>query len=163
MKLLRNFIFTTASIAFLVACSPTKMVIDVAPITDISNVTEKNTPLTKDELKTRSFADLVQDTIPAMSVDRAYTEIIKEHEGERVIVAVIDSGNDIEHEDLKDVIWVNTKEIAGNGVDDDGNGYVDDIHGWNFLGDIVEEAMEYTRIIKKLKHKYEDADPTAIA
>ncbi|HLS10797.1 MAG TPA: S8 family peptidase [Flavobacteriaceae bacterium] len=163
MKLLRNLLFTTASIAFLVACGPSKMVIDVAPITDISNVTKKNTPLTKDELKTWGFADLIQDTIPGMSVDRAYNEIIKDQKGESVIVAVIDSGIDIEHEDLKDVIWINKKEIAGNGIDDDENGYIDDLHGWNFLGDIVEEAMEYTRIIKKLRPKYEDADPTAIA
>src|SRR5699024_3117054 len=163
MKLLRNLLFTTASAAFLVACSPTKMTIDVAPIADISNISEKNTPLTKEDLKTWGFVDLTQDIIPGMNVDRAYNEIIKDRKGEKVIVAVIDSGIDVEHEDLKDVIWTNKKEIAGNGIDDDKNGYIDDIHGWNFLGDIVEEAMEYTRIIKKLRHKYENADPTAIA
>ena len=50
-----------------------------------------------------------------------------------IIVAVIDDGIDLEHPDLKDNIWTNTKEIPGNGIDDDGNGYIDDIHGWNFV------------------------------
>lgn len=162
MKLLRKLLLSTASIAFLVACGPSKMAIDVAPITDISHLTEKNDALTKEQLKTWGFADLIQDTIPGMSVDKAYNEIIKDRKGEKVIVAVIDSGVDIEHEDLKDVIWINKKEIAGNGIDDDGNGYIDDIHGWNFLGNIVDEAMEYSRIIRRLKPKYENADPTAI-
>jgi subtilisin family serine protease len=67
--------------------------------------------------------------------------------GIKVIVGIIDSGVDIEHEDLKSVIWTNS-EIAGNGIDDDNNGYVDDIHGWNFLGDITKENLEYERIIK---------------
>lgn len=50
-----------------------------------------------------------------------------------VIVAVVDSGVDLDHEDLADNIWVNTGEIAGNGVDDDGNGFVDDVNGWDFV------------------------------
>ena len=91
----------------------------------------------------------VKDTIPGMSVDRAYEELLKNKKGQKVIVAVIDSGTDIEHEDLKGRIWTNPNEIAGNGIDDDKNGYVDDIHGWNFLGDIVHENLELTRIIKK--------------
>ncbi len=53
-------------------------------------------------------------------------------DGDEVIVAIIDTGIDISHEDLKDNIFVNTKEIAGNGIDDDNNGFIDDINGWNF-------------------------------
>ncbi len=60
----------------------------------------------------------------------------------------VDSGTDLQHEDLKEVAWVNSKEIAGNGVDDDKNGYVDDINGWNFLGTIYKEKSEYQRIVK---------------
>lgn len=163
MKLLRNALLATASVTFLAACGPAKMAKGMDPITEIHNLTEKKQALTEDQLKTWGFADLVQDTIPGMSVDKAYNELIKDREGKKVIVAVIDSGIDIEHEDLKDVIWINKKEVAENGLDDDKNGYVDDVYGWNFLGDIVEEGMEYTRIIRKLKPKYEDADPTAIA
>ncbi|MFM6282140.1 MAG: S8 family peptidase, partial [Dolichospermum sp.] len=56
----------------------------------------------------------------------------KGYTGKGVIVAVIDTGVDFNHEDLKNNIWINTKEIAGNGIDDDGNGYIDDVRGWNF-------------------------------
>ena len=54
-----------------------------------------------------------------------------------------------DHPDLKDVIWVNEDEIPANGIDDDNNGYIDDINGWNFLGDVVNENREMTRIVKK--------------
>ena len=65
-----------------------------------------------------------------------------------VTVAVLDSGMDLEHEDLKDVLWTNIKEIGGNGIDNDNNGYLDDIHGYNFLGESYYEQMEYTRILR---------------
>jgi subtilisin family serine protease len=91
----------------------------------------------------------VKDTVPGMSVDKAYKELIKGKKGKKVIVGIVDSGVDINHEDLKAVIWTNPKEIAGNGIDDDKNGYIDDIHGWNFLGDAVHEQLEMTRIVKK--------------
>ena len=68
--------------------------------------------------------------------------------GSPVIVAIIDSGVDIEHEDLDGVIWTNEDEIPNNGIDDDKNGYIDDVHGWNFLGDIVDENLEYERIVR---------------
>ena len=98
-----------------------------------------------------------------MGVDRTYQEIIKDKVGTTVIVAVIDSGIDIEHEDLKNVMWVNPKEIAGNNIDDDKNGYVDDVHGWNFLGDIVKENMEYVRIVRKLKPKYDGKTQASVS
>ncbi|MFV5687482.1 S8 family peptidase [Flavobacterium sp. ZT3R25] len=109
---------------------------------------KKVAPISEIELKRWSHLDIVKDTIPGMSVDKAYTELLKDKKGVKVIVGIVDSGVDIEHEDLKSVVWTNTKEIAGNGIDDDKNGYVDDIHGWNFLGDITKEHYEYERIIK---------------
>ena len=84
----------------------------------------------------------------------------KNKKGEEVIVAVIDSGVDIEHEDLKDKIWINLKEIPNNKIDDDANGYIDDVYGWNFLGNSKGENQEYARyekvrIYADLRDKYE--------
>jgi len=108
----------------------------------------KKAKLTETELNRWSHLDLAKDTIPGMSVDKAYAELLKGKKGVPVIVGIVDSGVDIEHDDLKSVVWTNKKEIAGNGIDDDKNGYIDDIHGWNFLGDITKENVEYERIIK---------------
>lgn len=74
---------------------------------------------------------------PADGVEGLSTELVYQQVGEpinEVIVAVIDSGVDVNHEDLQGKIWINTKEIADNNQDDDGNGYVDDVFGWNFIG-----------------------------
>ena len=133
------------------------------PIGNIDTVPLKIQPLTDDQTKAWGAADLVMDTIPGMSVDKAYAELLNKKKGQTVIVAVIDSGTDIEHEDLDDVIWVNKDEIPGNGKDDDNNGYIDDIHGWNFLGDIIAENMEYVRFMKKLGPKFEGKSESAIS
>lgn len=117
------------------------------PIENIDTSPLKVTELTKAEKENWGHLDLVNDTIPGMSVDKAYTEIIKNKKGKKVIVAVIDSGIDIDHEDLDGVVWTNKGEKANNGIDDDKNGYVDDIHGWNFLGDAYDERLEYVRLI----------------
>ncbi|MDO1502146.1 S8 family peptidase [Winogradskyella maritima] len=117
------------------------------PIENIDTLPLKVSDLSDAEAKNWGHLDLVKDTIPGMSVDRAYSELIKNKKGTKVIVAVIDSGIDIDHEDLDGVIWTNKDEIPNNGKDDDNNGYVDDIHGWNFLGDGYDEQLEYVRII----------------
>ena len=91
---------------------------------------------------------------PGISTDQAY-EFVSSRPARKVIVAVIDSGVDSAHEDLVGRLWVNSDEIAGNGRDDDNNGYVDDIHGWNFIGgsdgtnvdnDTYELTREYVRL-----------------
>ncbi|EJL62400.1 S8 family peptidase [Flavobacterium sp. CF136] len=109
----------------------------------------KKAPVSENDLKRWSHLDLVKDTIPGMSVDKAYAELLQGKTGKKVIVGIVDSGVDIEHEDLKGMIWTNPKEIPGNGIDDDKNGFIDDTHGWNFLGDAVHENLEMTRIVKK--------------
>jgi len=109
----------------------------------------KKTPLTEQELKRWSHLDLEKDSVPGMSVDKAYTELLKNKKPVKVIVGVIDSGVDINQEDLKSVIWKNKKEIPNNGKDDDKNGYIDDVNGWNFLGNSNNENLEMTRILKK--------------
>jgi len=92
-----------------------------------------------------------------METEKAY-KMVKKRKSTTVVVAIIDSGIDIEHEDLKGKIWVNTDEIAGNGIDDDKNGYIDDVHGWNFLGNAKGEnansmRLERTRIFAQLSAK----------
>src|ERR1035437_1994601 len=98
-----------------------------------------------------------------VSAEKAYAELLKGKKSTPVIVGVIDSGVDYNHEDLKNVMWTNPKEIADNGIDDDKNGYVDDIHGWNFLGgkdgkNVEKETLELTRLYRKMKAKYEGKD-----
>ena len=102
--------------------------------------------------------DRTDNTYPGVSAQKALN-YLQGKKGQTVVVAVIDSGVDIEHEDLKDIIWTNPGEIAGNGIDDDGNGYVDDVHGWNFIGGkdgshINGENLEIVRIYNKLKSQY---------
>ncbi len=106
--------------------------------------------------------------VQGVSTEKVYTSLLKGKKSETVIVAVIDSGVDAEHEDLKDVMWVNPGEIAGNGIDDDKNGYVDDIHGWNFIGgkdgkNVKEDNLEVARVYKKLKPKYDGKSVTQIS
>lgn len=135
----------------LVGCTAQKQVITTAaPVAaTYPMIIKKVAPLTDADLQRWSHLDLAKDTIPGMSVDKAYSELLKNRKGTKVIVGVVDSGVDIDHVDLKSVIWTNTKEIAGNAIDDDKNGYIDDIHGWNFLGDSGFENLEMTRMLKK--------------
>lgn len=104
--------------------------------------------------------DLKESGYFGISTEKAYTEILKDRKPKQtVIVAVIDGGVDINHEDLKDVLWTNKKEIPGNGIDDDGNGYIDDIHGWNFIGsnkgNIQFDNLELVRLLRIYTPKYQ--------
>ena len=95
-----------------------------------------------------------------MSTDLAYKKLLNGRTGEKVVVAVIDSGVDIEHKDLEGSIWTNVDEIPGNGIDDDNNGYIDDVHGWSFLGNpdgenIEHEQLEMTRMYASYKKKFD--------
>ena len=148
MKRIFRPLYLTLAFAFtLASCGPQKMI--STPVENIDNLPLKTTPIAENDLKRWSHLDLVNDTIPGMSVDKAYKELLKGKKGQKVIVGIVDSGVDINHEDLKAVIWANAKEIAGNGIDDDKNWYIDDVHGWNFLGNAVHEQLEMTRIVKK--------------
>lgn len=99
------------------------------------------------------------DGYQGVSATKTYDQLLKGKIGQTVVVAVIDSGVDYEHEDLRDVMWVNTDEIPDNGIDDDRNGYVDDVHGWNFLGNakgenVNHEQLEVTRLLRFYEMKY---------
>ena len=140
-----SFLSLSAALV-LMGCGSTTLV--STPVENIDAVPLKVSELTEAEKKHWGHLDLIQDTIPGMSVDRAYNEIIKNKKGKTVVVAVLDSGMDLDHEDLKAVLWTNSDEIPNNGKDDDGNGYVDDIHGYNFLGDSYNEQLEYVRMLR---------------
>ncbi|PXX27876.1 S8 family peptidase [Arenibacter sp. ARW7G5Y1] len=146
LTLNRSILAISASI-LLYGCGSTALV--STPIENIDTLPLKISELTDAEKKNWGHADLITDTIPGMSVDKAYTEIIGNKKGEKVVVAVLDSGMDLTHEDLVDVLWVNKGEIPGNNKDDDNNGYIDDIHGYNFLGESYNEQLEMARIVGK--------------
>jgi subtilisin family serine protease len=107
--------------------------------------------------------DPAKDKTAGASVNRAYQDILKfKTPKKKITVAVIDAGVDINHPDLQGKIWTNQIEIPGNGIDDDNNGYVDDIHGWSFLGNskgenINYENLEQVRILRKLRLQFNDS------
>jgi len=96
--------------------------------------------------------DLAVDGIAGTGAERAYRELLAGRQpGRTVVVAVIDGGIDTSHVDLRAVLWQNEKERGGNGVDDDGNGYADDLRGWNFIGgangaNVHHDTFELTRL-----------------
>lgn len=97
--------------------------------------------------KTAEIKNWYNGSTPGMNTEKAYSAL-KKKKSTTVIVAVIDSGIDIEHKDLAGKIWTNEKEIPGNGIDDDKNGYIDDMHGWNFLGGADGQNQNYARLEK---------------
>lgn len=102
--------------------------------------------------------DYEADGVRGISTEKAY-ELLTGKKSTPVVVGVLDGGIDYSHEDLKDVIWTNPKEVASNGEDDDNNGYIDDLHGWNFIGNADGENVQYdnlevTRLIRLYEPKY---------
>jgi len=146
MKKLNLFLLGAITTTMFFGCGSAGAILST-PIENIDNTPLKYTELTDIESKSWLHLDLVKDTIPGMSIDKAYNEIVKNKKGTTVVVAVIDAGIDTKHEDLDGVMWVNKREVPNNNKDDDGNGYIDDINGWNFLGDTYDEQLEYVRIL----------------
>lgn len=106
--------------------------------------------------------DYQKDSVYGISLEKAY-DLLKGRTAKKVIVAVIDSGADTLSEDLKDVLWINEKEVPGDGIDNDKNGYTDDIYGWNFLGDknninnnVNKDSYEAARVYFKYKDQFEN-------
>ena len=112
----------------------------------------------KEVLKSWYLLDKVQNNYYGISLDKAY-QFVKDKKSKQVVVAVLDNGIDTLHEDLKNVLWHNPKEIPGNGIDDDHNGYIDDVYGWNFIGgkdgkNVEKDTDEGERVYHRLKAKY---------
>lgn len=105
-----------------------------------------------DKLKNWQHEDPYTEKFHGVASNKVYSKIDSTKPVKDIVVAVIDGGTDAEHEDLKSNLWTNSKEVAGNGIDDDNNGYVDDIHGWNFIGgkdgDVGGDNIELTRLYK---------------
>jgi cell wall-associated protease len=110
------------------------------------------------ELKNWQNLDIQEDSVPGISLNKLQSKkFIKKH-FKPIIVAVIDSYIDVKHEDLKNQIWINNKEIPNNNIDDDKNGYVDDVNGWNFLGNKEGQSTfrlnyDATRRLRNLLNK----------
>ncbi len=102
--------------------------------------------------------DPQKDGVLGISTTRAYHELLKNRQPTAVIVAVLDGGTDTGHDDLMAVRWINEKEIPGNGLDDDGNGYIDDRYGWNFVG-VPDSSLKFdntalTRLVRQGKKRF---------
>jgi len=156
----KKFLLGLGLAVVLSGCSSTKnlhsVVVPDGSTTAVTTPAKKGT-MSEEEIQQWPHADIYQDSVPGMSLDKAYA-FVADKKGTTVILGVIDSGIDIDHEDLKENVWTNTDEVAGNGKDDDNNGYIDDIHGWNFLGgedQATPEILEVTRIYRMLKGKYD--------
>ena len=112
--------------------------------------------------------DATENSVNGVSTEKMYSQLLKGKQGRTVIVAVIDGGVDPEHEDLKDIMWTNPREIPNNGIDDDKNGYIDDIHGWNFLGgkdgrSVHHETLEKVRVYAAKRAKFANVDASKLS
>lgn len=117
-------------------------------------------PLKDKDLMTWYHKDFASSKVYGVNTDNAYKYLeSKGLKPKSVVVAVLDSGVEVDHPGLKNNMWKNPNEIPNNGKDDDGNGYIDDVHGWNFMGsakgDIDVDNMEVTRVVKKYKSVFE--------
>lgn len=112
------------------------------------------------------YSDPLKDKTPGISLDKAY-QYLAGRTGSKVLVAIIDSGFDTTHADIRSKLWVNPREITGNSIDDDGNGLPDDIHGWNYLGNnkgenLDGETLEMTRLYRQLRPVYGNIRASAV-
>ncbi|MCS4133992.1 S8 family peptidase [Salinibacter ruber] len=112
--------------------------------------------------------DRVPRSGPGLDTRAAYRDVLQDRPPQDTVqVAVIDSGLDIDHEDLAAKLWTNADEIPGNDIDDDGNGYVDDVHGWNFIGgpdgkNVDQDTYELTRIYVDLQERFAGVDSARV-
>ncbi|WP_299119098.1 S8 family serine peptidase [uncultured Tenacibaculum sp.] len=124
---------------------------------------QKHIPLNNEELENWYVKDLNLDTIPGISLERAYNDLLQNQNGKKVLVAIIDTEIDIKHNDLEKNIWINNNEVPNNNIDDDGNGYIDDVNGWNFIGNLKNENILYSnlecvRVIQEYENKIKFSD-----
>jgi subtilisin family serine protease len=179
MKPLRPFV----SLALLMgACAPVPQVLSApspvqtapsAPAGTLAAAPAPDVPRAPGDTSPANWwlLDEATDHYAGISAEKAYRELLAGVQPRRtVVVAVIDGGADLDHPDLKAKAWTNAREIPGNGRDDDGDGYVDDVHGWNFIGgkdgrDVNQDTYEVTRVYVAGRARFEapGADTTSAA
>jgi subtilisin family serine protease len=109
-----------------------------------------------------------RDGYPGIAAERAYRDLLAGRAArDTIVVAIIDSGVETTHPALLPYLWRNPGEVPGTGVDDDGNGYVDDVHGWNFLGgpggNVRHDTYEVTRLYARMRPRWQGARPDTLA
>ncbi|MDQ1164403.1 S8 family peptidase [Flavobacterium sp. SORGH_AS_0622] len=119
------------------------------------------------EIQTWYQKDEVLDGIPGISLDKWYASNKKKPKNKNIIVAIVDTQIDKNHEDLKGQFWTNNKEIPNNGIDDDQNGYIDDTNGWSFTGTksgsyVVWNRYEFVRIVQEWDNLFRDKTESQI-
>jgi cell wall-associated protease len=122
-------------------------------------------PMKDKDLMTWYHKDFVSVNVYGINTQNAYKYLeSKDLKPKPVTVAVLDSGVEVDHPGLIKNRWKNVNEVPNNGKDDDGNGYIDDVYGWNFIGgkngDIDVDNMEVTRVVKKYQPIFEGPDST---
>jgi subtilisin family serine protease len=163
---------------FLVGCSSSRPTTTPAPDQDTTATTQASSSESKQEEKDVSapsrapqdwyHLDQVPRSGPGLDTRTAYQTVLENRAPQDTVrVAIIDSGFDIDHEDLSGKMWTNADEVPGNEVDDDGNGYVDDVHGWNFIGgpngkSVNEDTYELTRIYVNLRERFAEVDSAEV-
>jgi len=90
--------------------------------------------------------DYEKDGVLGISTERTYESLLKGKKSTPVIVAVLDGGVDVNHEDLKNIVWINLKDSISNGVDNDKNGFINDKYGWNFIGNATGENVHFDNL-----------------
>lgn len=163
-----NCYFVQLIIPTFMKYSPSRLVLSLLLLTGLQNAWSQ----TSVEKVPDGWHLLDRETggVFGISVDKAYNNLLKDRKpAKTIVVAVIDSGIDTAHEDLKPIMWRNEGEIPGNGIDDDRNGYIDDVHGWNFLGgkdgrNVGKDSYEAARVYYRLKGRFGSGqvNPTAL-
>ncbi|MFV0209213.1 S8 family serine peptidase [Empedobacter falsenii] len=141
--------------------------ISVAMFIGVASFAQETIPLPKVDQKYWQHESLEESGVYGVNTQKAIQFLeSKKRKPSQLIVGVLDSGVEVTHADLKDNVWINAKEIAGNGKDDDKNGYIDDVHGWNFIGgkdgkNVDGDTLELTRLFVKYKNLFETSTDAA--
>ena len=162
MKNTNTYILSALFALVVIGCKSSKITVTPPNFNFVNTTPAKKSDLSEDNFQIWSHLDITQDSIAGMSLAKAY-QFLEGKKSKDVIVAIADSGVDVNHEDLKDVLWKNASEIENNAIDDDKNGYKDDVFGWNFLGNatgdiVTTDQLEITRLVKKGNTKFSNID-----